>query len=167
MKKLTEKKFDAVYNEYGRLVYFIVSKYVGDPFECENLTNDVFMDLYKRKEDVRDVKYYLIASAKNRAVAHLRKKRNVTVPLNEAADAVYVDEGAESDFRDVVEEMRKALSDEEVEIILSHAVFGEKFKSIAKRLKKPLPTVYTLYSRAIKKYRGYLTENHPEEDDNE
>ena len=155
MKKLSEKNFEAIYNEYYKLVYFIVSKYVGDKFDRENLANDVFIKFYQKRERVKNIKFYLATSARNTAADFLEKKKNIILPLDEAKTAVFVEDDGESGFRDAVIDLRKVLDEAEVDIILSHAVFGETFKEIATRLKKPLKTVYSVYRRAAQKYRKY------------
>ena len=155
MLTLTDKQFEKLYNENVRLVSFIVSKYIGDPYECEEITNDVFVRLYQRSGEIKNLKYYIVSSAKNAAKNSLKKKGLITVPLDENAIDVYAEDRFYSDYRHTIEEMRKVLRDDEIEIILSSAVFDEKFASISKRLNKPMKTVYTTYMRAIKKYRKF------------
>ena len=151
MKKLTEKRFRELYDEYVRLVYFIVSKYVDDREERESVTNDVFLKFYKTHEKVKSVREYLATSAKNAAIDSLKRAKNVDVSLTDAADEVFVDPSLYSDYRDVLEEMKGFLTELEIEIVLSHAVFNETFRSIADRLGKPLGTVYSVYKKSLEK----------------
>ena len=158
MKKLSDKKFETIFKRYKNLVYFIVSKYVDDTFDRENLTADVFLKFYQNYDGAGDVKIYLAKSAKNVAIDFLRKKKNISVSLDDAAEIVYVDEGYQSGYRDAVKEMRKVLDENEIDTILSHAVFGETFKEIAARQRRPLDSVYYTYRSAIKKYKKYKEE---------
>ncbi len=151
MKKLTEKRFRELYDEYVRLVYFIVSKYVDDREERESITNDVFLKFYKTHEKVKSVREYLATSAKNAAIDSLKRAKNVDVSLTDAADEVFVDPSLYSDYRDVLEFLQGFLTEFETEIILSHAVFNETFRSIAERLLKPVGTVYSEYKKALEK----------------
>ena len=153
MKKLTEKRFRELYDEYVRLVYFIVSKYVDEKHERESITDDVFLKFYNNHEAVRNVKTYLATAAKNAAINSLKKTKNIDVSLTDMADEVFVDPSLYSDYRDVLEELKSFLDEVETEVLLSHAVFGETFGDIAERLGRPLQTVYSIYKRAMKKYK--------------
>ena len=155
MKRLSDKKFEAIFNEYKNLVYFIVSKYVDDAFDKEDLTNEVFVKFFERHESVKNVKYFLATVAKNTAIDFVRKKKNLVVPLEDAAEVVYVDEGYQSGYRDAINNMKKALNDLEINVLLSHAVFCDTFKEIAARYEKSLDTVYYTYKNAVKKYKKF------------
>lgn len=159
MKRTTDEQFEKIYNKYYKLVYFIVSKYVGDRFERENLVHDIFLKFYEKQEGVENVKYYLARAARSTAIDFLRKEKNISVPLDDAANFVFADVGSSSYYNSAVEDMKKVLSDEEIEIVLSHAVFDEPFKEIAERHGKPLIAVYRIYKRAIKKYKKFSEEN--------
>ena len=158
MKKLSDKKFEAIFKRHKNLVYFIVSKYVDDTFDRESLTADVFLKFYQNHEGVDDVKYYLAKAAKNVAIDFLKKKKNISVSLSDAAEIVYVDEGYKSGYRDAVEDMKNVLGDIEIDTVLSHAVFGETFSEIAERQQRPPDSVYYTYRSAIKKYKKYKEE---------
>lgn len=164
MKRLSDKKFEAIYNEYYKLVYFIVSKYVGDKFDRENLANDVFIKLYHSRERVDNIKGYLAAAARNAAADFIEKKKQKVLPLDEAKAAVFPDASASSGYNAALEDMKNVLTEYEIEVILSHAVFGESFKEIGKRYDKPLKTVYSVYMRAVQKYRKYKEEKGDEKE---
>ena len=159
MKKITEKQFETIYNKYYKLVYFIVSKYVGDRFERENLVNDVFVKYYEKQEEVKNVKYYLACLSKSTAIDFLRRNKKLSVPLEDAANVVFIDEGASSYYLSAVGDMKRVLTDLEIEVVLSHAVYDEPFKEIAEKFGKPLIIVYRIYKRALKKYKKHSEEN--------
>ena len=154
MDDLTERKFEKIYGEYVKLVYFIISKYVDDTSDREELTNDVFVDFYVRMEDVENVKYYLTTTAKNKAINHLTRRKTPDTVLDENA-AVKEEVKGDGGYADTVEDMKNVLNDLEIDIIIEHAVFGKTFDKLSKENGMPLKTVYSLYKRAIKKYRRY------------
>ena len=151
-KERIDKAFEQVYVAYVKLVAFVVGKYVGDGEVVKEIVNDVFLGFFNNLDRVKDdVKYYLVVCARNAAVNYVKKSGvGREVPLEYASDKTkdcFCGTGA------VVGEMRKILSDEQVDIILLHVVEGYSFKEIAKMKVKSINTVITIYNRAIKKYR--------------
>ncbi len=142
------KVFEEVYAAYGKLVYFLVSRYV-DNADAEDLTQEVFIGLFDSENlrEIKNLKYYLTAAAKNKAKDFVRRKRE-TVPIPPDKEAL-----TESDYSDVLNEMRRFLTEEEVEIVIGHVVDGCTFSELSKELNKPSATVATSYYRAIKKMK--------------
>ena len=72
--------FDEIYSTYGRLIYFKISQYVDNKLHVEELTQDVFVSFYNNimNSEIINIKYYLVISAKNKAIDYLKtKKENV------------------------------------------------------------------------------------------
>ena len=53
--------FEEIYYEYGKLVGFIISKYILKKEDIEELVDDVFVSFSKAmlKSDINNIKYYL------------------------------------------------------------------------------------------------------------
>lgn len=68
--------FDEIYRLYGRLVYFKIMQYIDNKLDVEDLTQDVFVSFYNNIKyiEVLNIKYYLVVSAKNKALNYLKKK---------------------------------------------------------------------------------------------
>ena len=95
------------------------------------------------------VKYYLTVSARNAAVNHLsREDYRKTVPLEQAERRT-----TGNIHNDLLYDLKRCLSEEEVKIIVLHAIEGYTFKEIADKLGKNQNTVLSIYSRALKKYK--------------
>ena len=73
-----EEVFEKIYFEYGKLVGFIISKYVTKKEDIEELVNDIFLKFSSVLFDIKldNIKYYLVVSAKNAAINFLKKKDN-------------------------------------------------------------------------------------------
>ena len=151
-KERINKAFEQVYVTYVKLVAFVVGKYISDRETIKDIVNDIFLNLFNHADKVNgNVKYYLTASARNAAVNYLSKQnRSATeVPLEYADGASDTYHGRS----EVVEDLKKTLSVEEVDVILLHVTEGYTFKEIAAMKNKNVNTVITLYNRAIKKYK--------------
>ena len=74
-----ERIFEQIYYDYGKLVGFVISKYVSNTADIEELINDVFLKfskvLYSIKLD--SIKYYLVVQAKNTAINFVKKNSNI------------------------------------------------------------------------------------------
>ena len=72
---LLEKVFEEIYNEYHNLIIYIVSKYINNELDIEEILNDVFFYFFKNifKTEMTNIKYYLVQSAKNLTINHLKK----------------------------------------------------------------------------------------------
>ncbi len=151
--------FKSVYEKYYKLVFFCVSKYVEDNQIVEDIVNDTFLSFFNSASKVKSsVKYYLLNSAKNNAINYLRKKKPSYDLENLTIASSFSDEGVV--FKQTVEKMQKILSKMEVDIVLLHAVEDFKFREIATFLKMKLPTVITIYNRAIAKLKNYMEKDY-------
>ena len=153
-----EKAFEKIYKDYVKLVYFVISKYVDNKSDTEDLTNEVFVDFCIQMRDVKNVKYFLVSLAKRKAIKYVNDKNRINITYDETTcgDAAGDEEsGFDSGYFVIIEDMRKVLDDTETDIIVEHVIFDKTFKEIAKKLGKPLKTVWSTYDRAIKKYKKY------------
>ena len=145
--------FEEIYSEYGKLVYYIISKHVTCKEDVKELTQEVFVNFYNRleKKQIANIKYYLAVSAKNSALSFIKNKRE-TQPIENLV--VSCNEDTFSEFLDLTEKLKKYISEYEIEIIYKHVIYGFTFKEIAKMQGKPLSTVLSTYNRAVKKLKG-------------
>ncbi len=151
-----EEIFEQIYYEYCNLVAFIISKYVSNKEDVEELTNDVFIAFYKSlfKNEIYNFKYYLVTSAKNVAINHLKKVK-IDVIYNDEyiltiADA---DESMnDSLYQELLDELKKYLNEFEINVIILHNVYEYSIADIAKKNKKPRTSISSTYHRAIKKF---------------
>lgn len=146
--------FEEIYNEYNRLVYFIIIKYVRNSEDVKDLVQDTFISFYNNiNHNINNIKYYLITSAKNKSLNYL--KSNKEILLND--DFIYqVEENQQNnniEYLDIIDKMTKILSEFEMEIVLQHNIYGLTFKEISIKYGKKIGTILSLYNRAIKKFK--------------
>lgn len=149
------KLFNEIYSTYGKLVFFVISKYVYQYQDIEDLTNDVFLSFFNQIQQINlkgNIKSYLAISAKNTALNFIkRKKANI-----EVSESIFlIPDKNNNSYYLLLKELEECLSKEEIDIVLKHVVEGIKFRFIAEEMKKPTNSVITTYHRAIKKFKQY------------
>ena len=149
--------FNEIYLEYFKLIYFIISKYIKNKEDIEELVDNVFINFYQKIKTtpVDNVKYYLVVSAKNISINFLKKKRIETTELDD--NFIYESTIIKSNdkYYEIIEDMKKVLTDFEIEIILKHVIYDYTFLELSNLYDKPQKTIYSAYSRAIEKYKKY------------
>jgi RNA polymerase sigma-70 factor (ECF subfamily) len=152
--------FEEIYYEYGHLIGFVISKYVSNKQDIEELINDVFLSFFNHidKIKIKNIKSYLAITARNKAINHYKKnKKDILI------NPEIIDKKTSSDntlYYIIIDDMRKILSDFEITIIIEHVVLGKSFKEIAQDNNKPISTISDQYYNAIKKYKiGEINEN--------
>jgi RNA polymerase sigma-70 factor, ECF subfamily len=79
-----EAAFAALFKAYNRRVYWLCLRMAGSPAEAEDLTQEVFLKLFRKISTFRGESTFstwLHRLAVNEILMHLRKKRLDTVPL--------------------------------------------------------------------------------------
>ena len=140
--------FDEIYSTYGRLIYFKISQYVDNKLYVEELTQDVFVSFY----NFGFTFYSLVISAKNKAIDYLKTKKE-NVIFDEKVIFEKVDNSKNSEYNKIIEKMELFLNEFEIEVILKHVVDGYSFKQLASMYNKPLNTIFSIYSRGLKKFK--------------
>ncbi len=114
-----EEVFSELYLEYGKLIAFVISKYVSSREDIEELTNDVFVNFSKvfYKIELNNIKYYLITQAKNSAINHLKKKRaDRDTDYVESFELIGKADDDNTVYNDVLDDLKEVLSSDEVDI---------------------------------------------------
>lgn len=152
-----EVTFQYLYTKYKPLVRFVVAQYIKNEFDIEDITQETFVNFFNYAESVNSsIKTYLTVSAKNIAFNFLKKNRKLSYV---DTDEIHNSNDAPSDylsndrFDELICDMKRVLSEEDVNIILLHLVDDIKFDDIALRLNQNVKTVKTKYYRALKKYK--------------
>lgn len=156
IKKDGQKGLEFFYKEYGKLIY-LTAKSCGCSEEKANVVvNSVLIKIWKKASEIADIenpKAWVYTVARNCAkdelgeVWHLELKEEIC----EAKD----------DFQKVIdnngfEYLISPLKDEEKEIFIFKFVIGYTFQDIADSFGKPLPTITTMYYRALEKIKNFL-----------
>ena len=137
------------------MIYVCINRYVPVREDAEELTQDVFLKVYKsldRLDENRNIKYYLTITARNTAIDFLKKKK-IQCDVDDEVINQLPDQEVRSNYEDIVAILKQYLSNEEIDIIMDKLVCDYTFKEIAKIRKMPIGTVMSKYSRAIKKFK--------------
>lgn len=151
--------FEEIYNKYNKLVYFIIIKYIKNTDDVKDLVQDTFIGFYNNlKNDIRNIKYYLTTSAKNKAINFVRQQNKVIFD----DEFIFKTEGKAKEinieYQEIIKKMEVILISVEIEIILQHVIYDLTFKEIAIKYNMNLNTVISIYNRAIKKFKKGVKE---------
>ena len=163
----------SVYREYGRLVYAVAHKVLGDRSLAEDATQQTFVQAWKAAatyDPSRDLGPWLATIARRAAIdVHRRESRRSAQALEDVAPAhpaiVTLPPSAEQAYD--VWEVRRAideLPDEEREVVRLQHLDGLTHAEVAARLDVPVGTVKSRSFRAHKRLAGrlgYLREEGP------
>ena len=165
--------FEALYDRYGDLVYSVSLRVVGDTYVAEDVTQDVFVRVWRRPEqfDLRRGKFvtWLLSVARNRSIDHRRSQarrlRHEALPSVEEEEDVLPSEDSRDDpaaatvLSDECAAVRAALDvlPPEQKLAIQLAYFGGLTQQeIANKLGQPLGTVKTRIRLGMQKMRGAL-----------
>jgi RNA polymerase sigma-70 factor (ECF subfamily) len=150
-----------VYRVLGPLVLSYLTRYVPQP-DLEDVMQRVFYEVWRshdRYDPSRSLRAWVLAIARKRAIDHLRKRRDVVVPM-EAMREIAGEDGRETADRLVwADEVRVALEqlpDQQQRVIEMAYFDGYTQSEIAHALDIPLGTVKTRTSRGLQRLAGLL-----------
>ncbi len=165
--------FEALYDRYGDLVYSVSLRVVGDTYLAEDVTQDVFVRVWRRPEqfDLRRGRFvtWLLSVARNRSIDHRRSQarrlRHEALPAPEEEEEVLPSDDSRddpalasvlSDERAAVRQALEVLPPEQ-KLAIQLAYFGGLTQQeIANKLGQPLGTVKTRIRLGMQKMRGAL-----------
>jgi RNA polymerase sigma-70 factor (ECF subfamily) len=168
-----------VYDQYGRAVYALSLRILGDPAAAEDVTHDVFLKLWRRPEHYRvdrgSLRSWLLAVAHNRAIDVVRRGRTAMQVLafdRAGQEALRHDVVAASDPVDLAEHAAQVEDASRVRRALAQippaqrqaiemAFFeGKTHLEISAELGEPLGTAKTRIRLGMRKLRSLLDEDH-------
>jgi RNA polymerase sigma-70 factor (ECF subfamily) len=167
--------FDALYDRYGDLVYSVSLRVVGDTHVAEDVTQDVFLRVWRRPEqfDFGRGKFvtWLLSVARNRSIderrSHGRRLRREALPPTTEEEDVLPSGNDRDDpaVATILADERRAVRDAlevlppEQKLAITLAYFGGLTQlEIANKLGQPLGTVKTRIRLGMQKMRGALAE---------
>ena len=167
-KKILSDHFEEIYvSWFSRMKYFAL-EYVVSEEDAENIVQDVFTELWERKEilayDVNLVAL-LFTSIKNRCIDLLRHRIVVkeAVNLMKLASLELFDQSllSEQDIERIITEVVDSLPEKCREIFIKSKIEGKKQKDIAAELNISLKTVENQMDIAYKKIKSELKDYLP------
>jgi RNA polymerase sigma-70 factor (ECF subfamily) len=153
--------FEALYDEYHRLVYGVALRVLSDPEGAEDVTQSVFLKIWDSPETFRKGNFagWIARVTRNRAFDALRSRS--AHPTEELPEALSVQDALEDTaFAHLdAESIRSALSrlsDEERTLVELGFFAGLSHQELARRVSCPLGTVKTRMRTALRKLRTVL-----------
>lgn len=165
--------FQALYDRYSDLVYSVSLRVVADPYVAEDVTQDVFLRVWRRPEqfDFKRGKFvtWLLSVTRNRSIdvrrSQGRRLRHEALPASSEEEDVLPSNDDRDDpalatvLADERLAVRKALEvlPAEQKLAIQLAYFGGLTQQeIANKLGQPLGTVKTRIRLGMQKMRGAL-----------
>lgn len=167
-------QFEDVLREYSSPVYSFCARLIGNEEDAKDLTQDIFVKIWKNLEkydDSKSLKAWVFTIARNTCYDWLRKKKNILFSQMNKEDRDFedtiVDEKPLQDELFIekenvgrVEEALKTLSEDQLEVVVLHYSENLSFEEISEILKKSTNTVKSQNRRALEKMKKFL-ENAP------
>ena len=164
------RAFEALYDRYGTLVYSTALRVVRDAQLAEDITQEVFLRLWRRPDRYAPQRgrfvTWLLTVARNRAIDQIRargRRRLHETAGEELGRALPTDEGQDlaltAQLADERQEVRRALAGlppEQRRVIEMAYYGGYALHEIALLLSQPLGTVKTRMRRGIQRLRVAL-----------
>ena len=147
---------EEIYNEYYKLVCFIISKYIRNRSDIEELANDVFIKFFQNIYFIRSsIKYYLTTTAKNTSINFLKQKNKNVVFDDELVFSIKDDKHSSNEnYYEIIDYLKTFLTEKEIAIILNHVIYEMTFKNISELFKISENTVKTTYYRSLEKIKS-------------
>ena len=153
--------FEEAYRTLGPLVMAYLTRYVPQP-DIEDVLQRTFYELWRvheRYDPEQSLRGWVLSIARKRAIDHLRKRRDVVVPLDSMREITGDDGRVVADRLAWADEVRVALDKLPViqrEVIQLAYFDGYTQTEIASALEIPLGTVKTRTARGLQRMAGLL-----------
>jgi len=161
-----EKSLEFLIARYLKPIYSFVYKNVGNTSEAEDITQEVFIKIWKnikKFDQNKNFKPWIFQIAKNTSIDFLRKKKSIPFSKfeNEKGQNVLLENMADEPSnlvgnlsdKGVLAEASLGLNDKEQKIIKLRHTQGMSFKEIADVFEESINTVKSRYRRAIANMR--------------
>jgi|SRR5690625_1908726 len=150
--KGSESSFNEFYNRYVSFVLHIATKIIGNRAEAEDVTHDIFLEIFEKPTDYNpnkgSVKAWLAVITRNRCIDRLRKKKPILVnklELLETKDTVKTELSVLLRIEhELIMEAMKEIPPKQREVIYGAYFEGKTQMELSKTLNRPLGTVKSL-----------------------
>ncbi|MDD7410470.1 RNA polymerase sigma factor [Fusobacterium gastrosuis] len=146
--------FDSLFEEYFDKVYYKVLSIVKNSDDAEDISQEVFMSVYKNLNKFREesnIYTWIYRIAINKTYDFFKKKK-VELEMNE--EVLLIADEFNSDTNIILQEKLNLISEKEKEIVILKDIYGYKLKEIADMKNLNLSTVKSIYYKALKDMGG-------------
>ncbi|MBQ8860217.1 MAG: RNA polymerase sigma factor [Ruminococcus sp.] len=149
-----KQAFSQIYNELKLPVFTIVYRIVKSKETAEDLTQEIFLKLYKSsKIHAKNYRAYVFTMARNLAIDTLRKEKKQSIENIDTEDRVNT---TNIELKIDIEDAISSLQVIEREILTLHLSVGLKFNEIASIVNLSLPATYRRYKKALRTLKTIL-----------
>ena len=149
--------FARLYQQAGPAVFAFSLSLLRSRADAEDALQDTFLKLRSAAHLYRPQgkpMAWILTITKNICRMKLRqRRRGEVVSIEETLPDLSSDRISDAEDRLMLEAAFRALSPQECQIVLLHAVSGLKHREIARLMELPLSTVLSKYNRSLKKLR--------------
>lgn len=153
LKAGKKEYFDEFYSLTKGAVWHAVRKIVVGRFDAEDVVQEAYVSFLTNIAAVKDDPLpYLVQTAKNKALDHLRRERKTdkSVAIEDVRVQAFDEYPSHGSLLDVC---KKALDEEEFFILEQAVVFGYTRVEIARTMNKPVSTVNRKYNEVLRKLK--------------
>ncbi len=157
-----QKALEVLFSQYLKMIYSFVYKNVGSQGDAEDITQEVFIKVWKnlkKFDQTKNFRPWIFQIAKNTSIDFLRKKKSIPFSRfeNEKGQNLLVDNiVAPSEHlieklsdEKTIEAGMQGLNEKEQQLVNLRSQQGMSFKEIAGRLKESVNTVKSRYRRSL------------------
>jgi len=162
-----DNQIELIINRHLKSVYNYILKTVRDKNGAEDITQEVFVKVWKNLKKVdpkKNFKVWLFTIARNTVIDWFRKRKNIlfsekeerfeeTIPdIEPLPDEIFMRKELGKELEEALSKIRPDWK----EVILLHYVENMTFEQISEVVGKPLNTVKSHHLRALHQIRGLL-----------
>jgi len=155
----------ALYDRTRAAVYALALSILKNTHDAQDVTQDAFVRVWDSAPQYRpqgSPMAWILTITRNLARMKLRRNARLIDLNDEQWEAIPADAPSVTpEDRHLLQTALAALTDEERQVVMLHAVTGLKHREIAALLEMPLATVLSKYHRALKKLRTLVKGDDP------
>ncbi len=171
LKKGDKAAFDELFRTHYKYLVVIAHKYLNDRDGARDMVQDVFLDIWKRRADLKidqSAKFFLRRAVINNCLARKRKSDRITinselVSVDRSGDNSTADQLAFNDINDFVNNVINELPERCREVFILSRKKEMSHKEIAAELDISTKTIENQMTKALKiirlelKSKGFLS----------
>lgn len=142
--------FEEIFEEYFDKIYYKVLGSVKNPEDAEDITQEVFISVYKNLKKFREdsnIYTWIYKIAINKVYDFFRK-RKLNLELND--EILDMEDGTDLNNNIILKEQLSKIKGSEKEIVILKDIYGYKLQEIAEMKAMNLSTVKSVYYKALK-----------------
>lgn len=137
IKEKDEEAFEQIYNDYNKLVFYVVYQIVKNKEATNDLVQDTFLTIYRKIDQYNggNFKYWILQIAKNLAINYYNRVMKKEEQIVKSMELIEKIEDTKAPGLGKYDELlNKHFTQTEKDLIVYHVVFGYSYKEISQML---------------------------------